>query len=65
MTTASIVGSATDFAAIIDAAETIQTREKALRIAIEGGFSLFDAMNYTEHVARLRSGEPSQLAFEV
>ncbi len=59
-----IVGSAADFAAIIDAAEAIQTREKALRIAIENGASLFDAMNFTEHAARLHAGEPSNLAFE-
>ena len=59
-----IVGSVTDFAAIIDAAEAIQTREKALRISIESGFSLFDAMNYKEHVARLRAGEPSRLTIE-
>lgn len=56
-----IVGSAADFAAIVDAAEAIQTREKALRIAIEGGFSLFDAMNFTEHATRLRAGQGSKL----
>ena len=59
-----IVGSVTDFAAIIDAAEAIQTREKALRTSIERGSSLFDAMNFTDHVARLRAGEPTRLAFE-
>jgi 4-hydroxy-4-methyl-2-oxoglutarate aldolase len=59
-----IVGLAADFAAIVDAAEAIQTREKALRISIEGGFSLFDAMNFTEHATRLHAGEPSRLAFE-
>lgn len=59
-----IVGPAVRFAAIIDTAEAIQTREKALRIAIEGGASLFDSMNFTEHVTNLRSGRPSKLAFE-
>jgi 4-hydroxy-4-methyl-2-oxoglutarate aldolase len=59
-----IVGSAADFEAIVDAAEAIQTREKALRVAIENGSSLFDAMNFTEHATRLRAGEPSTLAFE-
>ena len=59
-----IVGSASEFAAIVDAAEAIQSREKALRIAIEGGFSLFDAMNFTEHAADLRAGRPSRLIFE-
>jgi 4-hydroxy-4-methyl-2-oxoglutarate aldolase len=59
-----IVGTEDDFRAIIDAAEAIQAREKALRIAIEGGFSLFDAMNFTEHAERLRQGLDSTLAFE-
>lgn len=59
-----IVGSAADFAAIVDAAEAIQTREKALRISIENGFSLFDAMNFTEHADRLRAGQESTLKFE-
>jgi regulator of RNase E activity RraA len=59
-----IVGPAAAFAAIVDAAEAIQTREKALRIAIERGASLFDAMNFTEHADRVRAGEASSLAFE-
>jgi 4-hydroxy-4-methyl-2-oxoglutarate aldolase len=59
-----VVGSVADFIAIIDAAEAIQTREKALRISIENGLSLFDAMNFTEHATRLRAGQPSRLAFE-
>jgi 4-hydroxy-4-methyl-2-oxoglutarate aldolase len=59
-----IVGTIEEFAAIVDAAEAIQTREKALRIAIESGFSLFDAMNFTDHAAKLRAGTPSKLAFE-
>ncbi len=59
-----IVASAAEFAAIVDAAEAIQTREKALRISIESGFSLFEAMNFTEHAARLSAGQPSKLAFE-
>jgi regulator of RNase E activity RraA len=48
---------------IVAAAEAIQTREKALRISIENGFSLFDAMNFTDHAARLRAGEQSSLNF--
>lgn len=59
-----IVGSVADFAAIVDAAEAIQTREKALRVSIESGFSLFDAMNFTAHAARLRAGEDSKLTFQ-
>ena len=56
-----IIGSTEEFAAIVDAAEAIQTREKALRISIENGFSLFDAMNFTEHAECLRAGEDSRL----
>jgi 4-hydroxy-4-methyl-2-oxoglutarate aldolase len=59
-----IVGTATDFAAIVDAAEAIQTREKALRISIENGYSLFDALNFTEHRDRLIAGLDSKLTFE-
>lgn len=59
-----IVATADRFAAIVDAAEAIQTREKALRIDIEHGSSLFDAMNFADHAARLRAGQPSRLAFE-
>jgi len=59
-----IVGSVADFAAIVDTADAIQTREKALRIAIEKGASLFDAMNFTEHADNLRAGKESKLAFE-
>jgi len=37
-----IIGTVADFETIVDAAEAIQTREKALRISIENGHSLFD-----------------------
>src|SRR3954468_11045625 len=59
-----IVGTAADFAAIVDAAEAIQTREKALRIAIENGYSLFDTLNFPEHRDRLIEGLDSTLTFE-
>lgn len=59
-----IVGSAADFEAIVDAAEAIQTREKALRISIENGHSLFDTLNFTEHRGRLIAGLDSKLTFE-
>ncbi|HEY5847940.1 MAG TPA: RraA family protein [Microlunatus sp.] len=47
----------------IDGAEAIQQREGALRAAIEGGESLFDHLNYDEHVASLRDGRDSKLTF--
>ena len=40
----------------IDGAEVIQQREGALRVAIEGGESLFDHPNFDEHLAALREG---------
>ena len=59
-----IVGSIADFEAVVEAAEAIQTREKALRISIENGFSLFDTLNFTEHKERLIAGIDSKLTFE-
>ncbi len=59
-----IVGTMAEFEAIVDAAEAIQTREKALRISIENGFSLFDSLNFIEHRERLIAGVDSKLMFE-
>lgn len=59
-----IVGTVAEFEAVVDAAEAIQDREKALRVAIENGFSLFDALNLTEHRERLIAGVDSKLTFE-
>jgi len=59
-----IVGTAAEFAAIVDAAEAIQSREKALRIAIENGRSLFDALNFHEHRERQLAGVESKLTFK-
>jgi 4-hydroxy-4-methyl-2-oxoglutarate aldolase len=59
-----IVGTAADFAAIVDEAEAIQRREKTLRIAVENGYSLFDTLNFPEHRDRLIAGVQSKLTFE-
>ena len=59
-----IVGTVAEFGAIVDAAEAIQTREKALRISIENGYSLFDTLNFAEHKERLIAGLDSTLTFE-
>jgi 4-hydroxy-4-methyl-2-oxoglutarate aldolase len=48
---------------VLDAAEAIQRREDALRTAIAAGASLFDTMNYEEHLAAVRAGRPSRLTF--
>lgn len=59
-----VVGSVAELEAAVDGAEAIQTREKALRISIEGGYSLFEALNFTEHADRLRAGLDSTLTFD-
>jgi regulator of RNase E activity RraA len=59
-----IVGTMAEFAAAVEAAEAIQTREKALRVSIENGFSLFDTLNFAEHRQRLIAGIESKLTFE-
>ena len=46
-------------------ATSIQDREAAIRAAIEGGTSLFDLLNYREHLERLRDGQPTSLTFKV
>ncbi|HEY5846463.1 MAG TPA: RraA family protein [Microlunatus sp.] len=58
-----VVATEAEVLAAIDRAETIQQREGALRAAIEGGESLFDHLNYDEHVASLRDGRDSKLTF--
>lgn len=58
-----VVGNDAEVLEVIDRATAIQQREGALRTAIEAGESLFDHLNYDEHVAALRAGLPSKLTF--
>ena len=58
-----VVGSADEFGSAVDAAEAIEAREKALQARLLDGASLFDVMNYDEHLAALREGRPGGLAF--
>lgn len=58
-----VVGNGEEVLEAIERAEAIQQREGALRAAIEAGESLFDHLNYDEHVAALRAGRPSKLTF--
>ena len=58
-----VVGSESDFGAAVDGAEAIETREKGLQARMLDGASLFDVMNYDEHLAALRDGRPGGLAF--
>jgi RraA family protein len=47
----------------LEAADAIQQREAAIRAAIQGGTSLFEHLNFTEHVENLHAGRPTSLAF--
>ena len=58
-----VVGSDDEFAAAVDGAEAIEVREKGLQARLLDGASLFDVMNYDEHLAALRDGRPGGLAF--
>jgi 4-hydroxy-4-methyl-2-oxoglutarate aldolase len=58
-----VVATEEEVLAVLDAAETIQQREETLRSAIAAGSSLFDSINYEEHVAALRAGRDSKLTF--
>jgi 4-hydroxy-4-methyl-2-oxoglutarate aldolase len=58
-----VVGTADDILAVLDDAEAIQRREEGLQARIADGSSLFDALNYDEHVAAVRAGRDSRLTF--
>ena len=58
-----VVASADELAEVIDGAEAIQRREEALQVAIAAGESLFDHLNYDEHLAAIEAGRDSRLAF--
>ncbi len=58
-----VVGTDAELAAAVDGAEAIESREKGLQSRMLGGASLFDVMNYDEHLAALRDGRPGGLAF--
>jgi regulator of RNase E activity RraA len=58
-----VVASADEVEALIEAAAEIQQREVALQRAIAGGSSLFDHLDFDEHLADLRAGRPSSLRF--
>ncbi|GAB3925317.1 RraA family protein [Kribbella albertanoniae] len=58
-----VVGSEQEFASAVDAAEAIEARERDLQARLLDGSSLFDALNYDEHLAALREGRSTALAF--
>jgi 4-hydroxy-4-methyl-2-oxoglutarate aldolase len=51
--------------AALETAEAIQRREETIRSALRGGTSLFEQLNFTEHLENLQSGRPSSLTFTV
>src|SRR6478752_4042045 len=51
-----VVGSHDELAAAVDGAEAIELREKGLQARLLDGASLFDVLNYDEHLAALRDG---------
>jgi 4-hydroxy-4-methyl-2-oxoglutarate aldolase len=60
-----VVASDAELEAAIETAEAIQLREGRIRSAIQDGTSLFEQLNFAEHVENLRAGRPSSLAFTV
>jgi 4-hydroxy-4-methyl-2-oxoglutarate aldolase len=58
-----VVLSDAELDAALEAAEAIQRREGAIRSAMQNGTSLFDQLNFHEHVENLQAGRPSSLAF--
>jgi 4-hydroxy-4-methyl-2-oxoglutarate aldolase len=60
-----VVASDAELEAAIETAEAIQRREGRIRSAIQDGTSLFEQLNFAEHVENLRAGRPGSLAFTV
>jgi 4-hydroxy-4-methyl-2-oxoglutarate aldolase len=50
-------------AAVLDAAEALQATERRILAAIRAGESLFEWLDYEEHLVRLRAGQESALQF--
>jgi 4-hydroxy-4-methyl-2-oxoglutarate aldolase len=59
-----VVATEAELAAAIDKAEAIQFAEDALCSSMVNGVSLFDKLNFDEHVKNLRAGKASSLTFE-
>jgi 4-hydroxy-4-methyl-2-oxoglutarate aldolase len=58
-----VVVSDAELDAALETAEAIQRREGTILSAIQGGRSLFEQLNFTEHLENLQSGRPSSLTF--
>jgi RraA family protein len=60
-----VVASDAELEAVMKTAEAIQRRERKIRSAIQDGTSLFEQVNFAEHVENLQTGRASSLAFTV
>jgi 4-hydroxy-4-methyl-2-oxoglutarate aldolase len=60
-----VVVSDAELDAALQTAEAIQRREGTIRAAIQGGTSLFEQLNFTEHLESLQSGRASSLTFTI
>jgi 4-hydroxy-4-methyl-2-oxoglutarate aldolase len=60
-----VVASDAELEAVMKTAEAIQRRERKIRSAIQDGTSLFEQVNFAEHVENLQTGRTSSLAFTV
>jgi RraA family protein len=60
-----VVLSDAELEAALETAEAIQRREGKIRSAIQGGTSLFEQLNFAEHVENLQAERPSSLMFTV
>lgn len=60
-----LVASAEAFSALVPRATAIMAAEAALLRGMAAGESLLERLNFHEHVAALRRGEPSRLAFRL
>jgi len=59
-----VVATEAEMAAAIDKAEAIQVTEDALLSSMAEGVSLFDKLNFDEHVNNIRAGKASSLSFD-
>jgi 4-hydroxy-4-methyl-2-oxoglutarate aldolase len=59
-----VVATEAELAAVIDKAEAIQATEDTLLSSMAEGVSLFDKLNFDEHVKNVRAGQASSLSFE-
>ncbi len=60
-----LVASDEQFAQLLPAAEQVKAAEQRLVEKMAEGVSLLDMLNFDEHCAKLKTGEPSKLQFLV